>query len=67
MEIVVKVIKEDGSKSLVYLMDYTGVPLEADMVSSEDVDKVINKIINNNPSVNKDIKKINYSEYIIQE
>lgn len=67
MKIVVKVIKEDDSKSLIYLMDYAGSPLEAHIVSSEDIDNVVNKLIVNNPSVDKNIKKINYNEYITQE
>lgn len=67
MKIVIKIIEKDESKSLIYLMDDAGSPLEAHISSNDTIDNIINRLINNNPQVDKTINKIGYQEYITQE
>ena len=76
MKIVSKEIKEDGSKSIVYLIDDNDKPLKASIVNSNDKSKLINDLlathftpedwVNNKEDLLNNVIEMTYNEYINQ-
>mgnify|MGYP003632312033 CR=1 FL=1 len=76
MKIVSKEIKEDGSKSIVYLIDDNDKPLKASIVNSNDKPKLINDLlatyftpedwVNNKEDLLNNVVEMTYNEYINQ-
>jgi hypothetical protein len=76
MKIVSKEIKEDGSKSIVYLIDDNDKPLIASIVNSNEKSKLINDLlathftpedwVNNKEDLLNNVIEMTYNEYINQ-
>lgn len=76
MKIVSKEIKEDGSQSIVYLIDDNDKPLKASIVNSNDKSKLINDLlathftpedwVNNKEDLLNNVVEMTYNEYINQ-
>ena len=76
MKIVSKEIKEDGSQSIVYLIDDNDKPLKASIVNSNDKSKLINDLlathftpedwVNNKEDLLNNVIEMTYNEYINQ-
>jgi hypothetical protein len=76
MKIVSKEIKEDGSKSIVYLIDDNDKPLIASIVNSNEKSKLINDLlathftpedwVNNKEDLLNNVVEMTYNEYINQ-
>lgn len=76
MKIVSKEMKEDGSQSIVYLIDDNGNALNAEIVSKEDKAGLINDLlsehftpedwVNNKESLLENVEEITYEKYINQ-
>lgn len=76
MKIVSKEIKEDGSKSIVYLIDDNDKPLKASIVNSNEKSKLINDLlathftpedwVNNKEDLLNNVIEMTYKEYINQ-
>tara|TARA_B100001094_G_C17378315_1_gene415663 strand:- start:157 stop:387 length:231 start_codon:yes stop_codon:yes gene_type:complete len=76
MKIVSKEIKEDGSQSIVYLIDDNDNPLKASIVNSNDKSKLINDLlathftpedwVNNKEDLLNNVVEMTYNEYINQ-
>ena len=76
MKIVSKQIKEDGSQSIVYLIDDNDKPLKASIVNSNDKSKLINDLlathftpedwVNNKEDLLNNVVEMTYNEYINQ-
>jgi hypothetical protein len=76
MKIVSKEIKEDGSQSIVYLIDDNDNPLKASIVNSNDKSKLINDLlathftpedwVNNKENLLNNVVEMTYNEYINQ-
>lgn len=76
MKIVSKDIKEDGSQSIVYLVDENGNPLKGSIVSSEEKSELINSLlaehftpddwVNNKEDLLNNVVEMTYNEYINQ-
>ena len=71
-----KDIKEDGSQSIVYLVDENGSALKAEIVSQEDKSQLINDLlseyftpedwVNNKESLLQNVEELTYKEYLNQ-
>ena len=76
MKIVSKDIKEDGSQSIVYLVDENGNPLRASIVNPEEKSELINSLlaehftpddwVNNKEDLLNNVVEMTYNEYINQ-
>ena len=76
MKILSKEIKEDGSKSIVYLLDDNDKPLKASIVDSNEKSKLINDLlathftpedwVNNKEDLLNNVVEMTYNEYINQ-
>jgi len=76
MKIITKEIKENGSQSIVYLIDENGSALKAEIVSQDDKSKLINDLlsehftpedwVNNKESLLENVEELTYEEYINQ-
>jgi len=76
MKIVSKEIKEDGSQSIVYLIDDNDNPLKASIVNSNEKSKLINDLlathfipedwVNNKEDLLNNVVEMTYNEYINQ-
>lgn len=76
MKIVSKEIKEDGSQSIVYLIDDNDKPLKASIVNSNEKSKLINDLlathftpedwVNNKENLLNNVVEMTYNEYINQ-
>ena len=76
MKIVSKEIKEDGSQSIVYLIDDNDNPLKASIVNSNEKSKLINDLlathftpedwVNNKENLLNNVVEMTYNEYINQ-
>jgi len=76
MKIVSKEIKEDGSQSIVYLIDDNDKPLIASIVNSNEKSKLINDLlathftpedwVNNKEDLLNNVVEMTYNEYINQ-
>lgn len=76
MKIISKDIKEDGSQSIIYLVDENGTALKAEIVSQEDKSKLINDLlseyftpedwVNNKESLLENVEELTYGEYLNQ-
>ena len=76
MKILSKEIKEDGSQSIVYLLDDNDKPLKASIVNSNEKTKLINDLlathftpedwVNNKEDLLNNVVEMTYNEYINQ-
>jgi len=76
MKIVSKDIKEDGSQSIVYLVDENGNPLKGSIVNSDEKAELINNLlaeyftpddwVNNKKDLLNNVVEMTYNEYINQ-
>lgn len=76
MKIISKDIKEDGSQSIIYLVDENGTALKAEIVSQEDKSKLINDLlseyftpedwVNNKESLLENVEELTYEKYLNQ-
>ena len=76
MKILVKQIKEDNSQSIVYLVDYNGNPLRADIVNEKEKNILVNELlseyftpddwVNNKKDLRSNVTEMSYEEYITQ-
>jgi hypothetical protein len=76
MKIISKDIKEDGSQSIVYLVDENGSALKAEIVTQEDKSQLINDLlsehftpedwVNNKESLLENVEELTYEEYLNQ-
>jgi len=76
MKILSKEIKEDGSQSIVYLLDENDKPLKASIVDSNEKSKLINELlatyftpedwVNNKEDLLNNVVEMTYNEYINQ-
>ena len=76
MKIITKEIKEDGSQSIVYLVDGNETPLKAEIVNPERKKELINELlseyftpedwVNNKEDLLNNVVEMNYNEYINQ-
>lgn len=76
MKIVSKDIKEDGSQSIVYLVDENGNPLKGSIVNSDEKAELINNLlaeyftpddwVNNKKDLLDNVVEMTYNEYINQ-
>ena len=76
MKILSKEIKEDGSQSIVYLLDDNDKPLKASIVDSNEKSKLINDLLathftpedwlNNKEDLLNNVVEMTYNEYINQ-
>lgn len=76
MKIISKDIKEDGSQSIVYLVDENGNPLKGTIVNPDEKSQLINELlseyfapedwVNNKENLLNNVVEMTYDEYINQ-